>query len=419
MIEHPRPERSVTRKEIRAARRASGGAPWNARHAEPLARRERRVGPYEQLGGRSPARPERAAAPRSARVSFETRRARAPTRYGECVRPRQTFLLVLILIGSSVCSCGVLVGDISGDYRVPSADAGGRHLDAGSVDASAVADAVFFDARRDISVDAGDDVARLESGAIDGGHDAGVRDAAHESASSHDAGGFCARYRPPLGAAFVCDDFDEDAGWSSLGLNMKFVQPVAEIGVNEDASVSPPSSMLLVAGSASAAGSESSEMVVRALPPAQAYTLDFDVNVAHLGASAYLGGFRSSGNDSLALRLDPSSSGVVVDVAVGEQDTVDGGGQVFPNHSMANVTATTWMHVHYEISSSAAGPIDTVVVGGTYGDAGVVGGTAVEVNAHLHAGFFSGAMTACVGWWYVPTSGTATGQFDNVVITVE
>ncbi len=348
------------------------------------------------------------------------RSRRIGTGYYECVRARQA--VEIVLVGASAVSCGLLVGDISGDYRLPAVDAGGGGLDArSSVDASLTHDALSrpVDAGRDRSVDAGRDAAALESGTRDGEQEAGIADAPRDVASSRDAGGFCARYRPPPGAAYVCDDFDEDGGFRSLGTETQFVQPVAVIGVNQDASVSVPSSMLLVAGSASATGSESSEMVTRALPPAAGYTLDFDVNVAHLGGSVYLGGFRSSGNDSLALRLDPSSEGVVVDVAVGEQDTVDGGGQAFPAHSMVSVMATTWMHVHYEISSSVAGPIDTVIVGGTYGDAGMVGGTPVEVNAHLHTGFLTGAMTACIGWWYVPANGEATGQFDNVVITVQ
>ena len=112
-------------------------------------------------------------------------------------------------------------------------EAGREHLDAGSNDTSISHDVgALVDARRASSTDAGD--ARHDHAAIDTGIP-GVMDASRDAGPGdavRDGAGFCARYRPPPGASFVCDDFDEDGGWASLGANSQFVQPVAKIGVS-------------------------------------------------------------------------------------------------------------------------------------------------------------------------------------------
>jgi hypothetical protein len=304
----------------------------------------------------------------------------------------------------SASGCALLVGSIDGTYVA--------HDDAGTKDAGVD--------RSSPHVDAGHDATSADSSSEDAHHDAG-----HEAAAAHDSGhdaghvvdaapegGFCARYQVPTGAAFICDDFDEDAGIAALG-------PISTYGNGSaitfalDAWASPPRSALLAVDPTAAMGGESGAYWRRSLAAGTTYTLDFDVNLpAFVGAhnQEELGGFLWSSGAALVLSLGNSDAGLVTSAGAGEiQPLPLDGGDNYVFHPAASVSLQGWSHVTMSVTNGTGGASDSITVGGVI----------VDANYNLGPGFFVGDATAAVGWYYTQAPGERAALVDNVVLLIQ
>jgi len=331
-----------------------------------------------------------------------------------------------------MCSCALLVGDLSGDAGShPVTDATSPPADAAHPADHAIDSSHRVDAGHDAGPEAGREDARSDRGAAgdatridahDGGHEGGSHDSGGDAEHAHDtgaskeaslgdAGGFCARYPPQPGTWFICDDFDQSSDPTDLG-------PVNTFGgggvvmVRSDASASPPNALFVATNPSGGPTAGSGAYVIRALPASDGYAIDFDFKVAPLPAylNTQLVALEFAGLASVAITLHSGDAGVVNQISIDEVNIgTSGPGYIFhPLYAVPSPSANGWTHVSLRLADVVA-PVDTLIVNGV----------AVEVNFSLGDGFFAGQASAVVGWYYAQSPGLRQAYIDNVVIVAQ
>jgi hypothetical protein len=311
----------------------------------------------------------------------------------------------LLLTAAFELGCGLFVGDIDGSLaHTGTADA--RLSDAGQGHREA-------------------DAFRLE----DGGRDRVAAPDSHE-ASIHDAGvpreaagdarstpvPFCTTVVAPPGAAFVCDDFDENPDATILGGEFNTAGPLGTIRVEADASASPPNALFF--GDAIPSDASAMTLLSRPFPATTTLTMQLDLNADALnadgGASNTACGINiktSAGAAATVFLAFGVDHGAVVDAFIIEGDPFheDGGhfGVAYGSHP-GLAWPGGWTRVKLSLATLPGGEVvDTVAIDGVELEKNY--GLASTIN-------LGGGGTFVVGLDYVTGASRHELLVDNVVM---